>query len=104
MAATRIDERLAALDAHYVSRINAAVAAGRMDLVRDLADEYGDGVRALMGTPRDPHLGPPEILEFGADRPHRRGADAPGGWRSRFWRRFWRRSGGQSRAASPPEP
>jgi hypothetical protein len=87
MAATRSDERLATLEAHYVRRINAAVAAGRMDLVRDLANEYGDGVRALEGTPRDPHVGPAEILEFGDDRPYRRSIDAAGRWRFRFWRR-----------------
>jgi hypothetical protein len=86
MAATRIDEPLATLEAHYVRRINAAVAAGRMDLVRDLADDYRDGVRALVGTP-DPHFGPAEILETGDDRPYRHGVEVAGRWLFRFWRR-----------------
>ena len=36
-----INERLQLLHAHYTSQINAAVGAGRMDLVRDLANDCG---------------------------------------------------------------
>jgi hypothetical protein len=48
MPATTLDEQLPALHAHYTARINAAVAAGRMDLVRDLADECRDEALALI--------------------------------------------------------
>lgn len=77
MAAVPIEERLAALHAHYVRRVNAAVGAGRMDLVRDLVDEYEDetlecvleheaprtGSGLASWTASDPTLGPAEILE-----------------------------------------
>ena len=42
MPPTPLDERLPALHAHYTARVNAAIAAGRMDLVRDLADDCED--------------------------------------------------------------
>ena len=45
---TSIDERLQLLDAHYVRRISAAVDADRMDLVRDLANDYHDEALALI--------------------------------------------------------
>jgi hypothetical protein len=80
-----IEERLVALHAHYVRRINAAVAAGRLDLVHDLVDEYED--EALEGILED--FGPAEILEAGGGTPWWQGADRSG--RSRFW--FWRRRG-----------
>ena len=34
MPPTTIEQQLVRLHAHYASRVNAAVAAGRMDLVR----------------------------------------------------------------------
>ena len=43
-----IEERLAALHEHYVSQINASVARGRLDLVRELVDEYEDESLHLM--------------------------------------------------------
>src|ERR687898_2791326 len=96
-----IEERLSALHAHYVWRINAAVAADRMDLVHDLVDEYEnealeamleDGAPARMsgveaGTVSYRDFGPAEILDSGGGTPWRRGADRSD--RSRFW--FWRR-------------
>ena len=42
MPPTPLDERLPALHAHYTALVNAAVAAGRMDLVQDLANECQD--------------------------------------------------------------
>jgi hypothetical protein len=92
MAATPTEERLAVLHSHYIWRINAAVAAGRMDLVRDLADEYHDeAVNALLTLEGDsasnPDFGPAEILEFGGGTPYRRGVGRPGTWRFRFSRR-----------------
>ena len=48
MPVTPIEERLASLQAHYAERINAAVAAGRMDLVRDLANDYEDEALELI--------------------------------------------------------
>ena len=42
MPSTSIEQRLVTLHAHYTSRVNAALAAGRMDLVQDLADDCRD--------------------------------------------------------------
>ena len=42
MPPTPLDERLPALHAHYTALVNAAIAAGRMDLVRDLANDCED--------------------------------------------------------------
>lgn len=100
MAAMPIEVRLAALHDHYVRRINAAVAANRMDLVRDLVDEYEDeALECLLEheAPRtgsrswtaiDPNLGPPEILESDGGTPWwppPAGTGSPS--RFRFWRR-----------------
>ena len=79
---------LATLRAHYLGRIDAAVAAGRMDLVRDLANDYEDEALQLMlavegGVPAEPGHQPAEILEFGPSWPHWPG---PGTWRFGFWR------------------
>jgi hypothetical protein len=90
MVAMPIEERLAALHAHYVWRVNAAVAAGRMDLVRDLVDEYQDEVLEWMleHEASDPNLGPAEILESAGGTPWwSQGADSDGTSRFRFWRR-----------------
>ena len=59
MLPTPIEERLPRLSEHYIWRINAAVAAGRMDLVRDLANDCQDEALDLMlalggGTPSPP--------------------------------------------------
>jgi hypothetical protein len=93
MPAMPIEERLASLQAHYARRIDAAVAAGRMDLVRDLADGYEDEALELIladqgGSLRQPHHGTAEILEFNSVWPH---WHRPGTWRFGFWRR--RRTG-----------
>jgi len=69
----------------------AAVAAGRMDLVRDLANDCQDEALDLMlalggGTPSQPEYDAAEILEFGGGWPQRRRAGRPGTWRFRFWR------------------
>ena len=76
---TSIDERLQLLDAHYVRRISAAVDADRMDLVRDLANDYHDEALALilaaegstssqyeLGNRRDPRAG--RVATFGKCR------------------------------------
>jgi hypothetical protein len=62
---------------------NAAVAAGRMDLVRDLANDCQDEALDLMlalggDTPSQPNYDAAEILEFGGGRPQRRRAGRPG--------------------------
>ena len=44
----------------YAWKVNAAVAEGRMDLVRELADEYTDEALQLMTTHRSPGCGRPE--------------------------------------------
>jgi hypothetical protein len=82
-----IEERLASLQAHYAERINAAVAAGRMDLVRDLANDYEDEALELIlesGASSQPGSGTVEILEFDGAWPH---WHRPGRWRFGFWRR-----------------
>ncbi len=48
MPRTSIETRLPALHAHYTALMNAAVAAGRMDLVEDLADAYQDEALELL--------------------------------------------------------
>jgi hypothetical protein len=82
------ENALASLRAHYLERIDAAVAAGRMDLVRELADDYEDEALKLMvsvegETPSQAGHGKAEILELGPVRQHREGA---GSGRFRFWR------------------
>jgi hypothetical protein len=89
MSATPFEEGLAALRAHYLDRIETAVAAGRMDLVRELADGYEDEALQLMlnvegGAPMEPSRGSVEILELGPSRPRRSGS---GSWLLGFWRR-----------------
>jgi DNA-binding NarL/FixJ family response regulator len=48
MARTSYETRLPALHAHYTALINAAVGAGRMDLVEDLAGAYQDEAMELL--------------------------------------------------------
>jgi hypothetical protein len=79
---------LASLRAHYAERIDAAVAAGRMDLVRELADDYEDEALKLIlsvegGIPSQATHGKAEILELGPVWPGREGM---GSGRFRFWR------------------
>ena len=85
-----IEERLAALHEHYVSQINASVARGRLDLVRELVDEYEDESLHLMlssgdGTVRQLSREPADILEFGPHTRSERGTARAD--RLRFWRR-----------------
>ena len=87
------EEGLALLRAHYAERIDMAVAAGRMDLVRELADNYEDEALELLlsvegGASTSPGHGTVEILEFGPSS-RRRPASSP--WRFGFWRRHRRR-------------
>ena len=86
-----IDERLQLLDAHYVRRISAAVDADRMDLVRDLANDYHDEALALIlavegNTSSQLNQGTTEILELGG-WPRSEDTDRKAGWWFRFWRR-----------------
>lgn len=92
MSSSLFDEKpfekaLALLRAHYLERIEPAVAAGRMDLVRELADSYEDEALQLMltveGAPNQPAHRTVEILELGPLRPHR---EDSGGRRFGFWR------------------
>ena len=91
MPSAPIEKRLARLHAHYTARINAAVAAGRMDLVEDLAsechDEALDMVRADEGTSGLPTEHDVEILDLGAGWPTWRRNLGPHPLRFRFWRR-----------------
>jgi hypothetical protein len=85
---TPIQQRLASLQAHYAARIDAAVAAGRMDLVRDLANGYEDEALELIldgddGTSTRQDHGTVEFLEFDGGWPH---WHRPGTWRFGFWR------------------
>ena len=92
MAPTSAETRLTALHAHYTALMNAAVGAGRMDLVEDLASAYQDEALELMlaaeGT--GSRRGEVEILEIGG--PSDRTASRAGR-RRRFWR------GGRGRQA-----
>jgi hypothetical protein len=87
MSATPFEEGLAFLRAHYAERIDMAVAAGRMDLVRELADNYEDEALELMisieGAPTQPDHSATEILELG---PSSRVRPGSGSWRFGFWR------------------
>ena len=88
MPATPFEEGLASLRAHYARRIDAAVAAGRMDLVRELANDYEDEALQLMiaiegGVTAQPDHRTAEILEIGPAWPRRPGS---GTRRFGFWR------------------
>jgi hypothetical protein len=87
MSATPFEEGLAFLRAHYAARIDAAVAAGRMDLVRELADDYEDEALQLMLTVEGGAMAQAdhrtaEILEFGPAWPNQSGS---GTRRFGFW-------------------
>lgn len=43
-----VDRRLRELEDEYVAAVNAAVAEGRDDLVRALADEYPDAAAQVL--------------------------------------------------------
>lgn len=81
---TSAETRLTALHAHYTSLINAAVGAGRMDLVADLASEYQDeALELVLAAEEDTSpRGEVEILEIGG-WPH------PAARRPGLRRRFW---------------
>jgi hypothetical protein len=88
MSATPFEDGLASLRAHYLERIDAAVAADRMDLVRELADSYEDEALQLMLAVEDDgstqsHHGTAEVLELGPHWPHR---SSSGNWWFGFWR------------------
>ena len=68
MPPTPLDERLPALHAHYTARVNAAIAAGRMDLVDDLANDCEDEALALILEEAGPDRRsgrPVDLLEVG---------------------------------------
>ena len=44
----------------YVWKVNEAVAEGRMDLVREFADQYTDEALELMATLQSPGCGRPD--------------------------------------------
>ena len=85
MPPTPLDERLPALHAHYTAQINAAIAAGRMDLVHDLADECQDEALEMIleaegASGRNSR--PVEVLEAGGWHGWR-GPHPRGRWRKR---------------------
>ena len=69
MPSTPQEDRLRSLQAHYTERINAAVAAGRLDLVRDLAKDCQDETLAVLAdgvdSTQEPNQKTVEILELG---------------------------------------
>lgn len=77
-------ERLRTLHDAYVWEVNAAVGEGRLDLVRDLADDYLDEALRLM-TVEDPGCGLSDCAVCQRPRP------APVERRRRAWRRRPRR-------------
>jgi hypothetical protein len=91
MARTSYETRLPALHAHYTALINAAVGAGRMDLVEDLASAYQDEalelLLALEAEERSRSDRPVEILELGPGWPSGSAIGGSAGARFRRWRR-----------------
>jgi hypothetical protein len=92
MPATPIREQLASMHDHYLTLINAAVAAGQMDLVQDLADEYEDEALELMlalegATAGGPDYTKAEVLGFGGAAPYWEDVHSPSPWRFKFWHR-----------------
>ena len=90
MAPTTINERLRLLHEHYTWQINAAVAEGRMDLVRELTNACDDEALAVMLAAEDDTSGQPnqrtvETLEF-RGWPRWQGARRLGTLASRFRR------------------
>jgi hypothetical protein len=90
MARTSYETRLPALHAHYTALINAAVGAGRMDLVEDLAGAYQDEALELLlaseaeeGSRSDRQV---EILELGPGWPSRSATRGSVSARFRRWR------------------
>ena len=87
MPPTSIEHQLQTLHAHYISRVNAAVAAGRLDLARELAADCEDEALDLMLTADEQSVHPAdiEILELGGGLPQwPQGRQRP----RRHW--FWR--------------
>jgi hypothetical protein len=84
-----IEERLGALHAHYTWRINAALARGRNDLARDLANDWHDEavelIIALGGTSSAANHHMTETIELGG-WPKSRVTGRDSGWLSRLWR------------------
>ena len=83
MALTSAETRLTALHAHYTSLINAAVGAGRLALVEDLASAFQDEALELMLAAEESRSNPGEVetLEIGG-WPQRAARSEP---RRRFW-------------------
>jgi len=67
----------------YVWKVNAAVAEGRMDLVREFAEEYTDEALQLMTTLHPSGCGRPGCAVCARDRSR----PTAQGHRRRFWRR-----------------
>jgi hypothetical protein len=68
----------------YIWRVNAAVAEGRTDLVRELVDEYDDEALRLMTSTGEPGCGRAECAICAP-------APSPPPRRAPTQRRFWRR-------------
>ncbi len=85
-----IEERLGVLHAHYTWRINAALAADRVDLARDLANDWHDEALQMIitvaGTSSVPSPPMAEVLELGA-WPKWQVMGRNRGWLSRLRRR-----------------
>ena len=80
---------LAELHDSYVWDVNAAVAEGREDLVRDLADDYFErSVRLMMGE-QPPGCGRPDCVMCATRSPALGAAPAaPAATRHRWWHRL----------------
>ena len=85
MPPTPIEQRLVTLHAHYTRRVNAALAAGRMDLAQDLADDCRDeALDLILAAEGKTATAEVEILELGGLT--QRAARRPGLRRRTFWR------------------
>lgn len=65
------DERLRELHDTYAWEVNAAVGEGRLDLVRQLADDYLDEALALMTAGEPAGCGRPDCAVCQGSRPER---------------------------------
>ena len=98
MPPTTIEQQLASLHAHYTGQVNAAVAAGRMDLAQDLATDCENEALDLIlsreaGPDRPAEV---EILDLGGGLPR-----WPRGRHRVRRHRLWRH-GTDRRAGNPP--
>lgn len=87
-AADEHTNRLSALHDAYVWRVNAAIAAGRPELARELADEYSDEALTLIaGSAGSPRTTEPSSNPAGSPDASEPADQPAAGWLRRFFAR-----------------